>query len=115
LAAAYSAITPARPHEDVPATQAERRKATAPLLNPHRSYTMNWERIEGNWKQLKGKVKEQWGKLTDDDFDVVAGKRDQLTGKVQERYGLAKDEAERQVRDWERRADDTWIDKNYRQ
>ncbi|MEO8038425.1 MAG: CsbD family protein [Betaproteobacteria bacterium] len=70
---------------------------------------MNWDRIEGNWKQLKGKAKEQWGKLTDDDFDVVAGKRDQLTGKIQERYGIGKDEAERQIKDWEGRADDSWL------
>ena len=41
---------------------------------------MNWNRIEGNWKQVKGKVKEQWGKLTDDDFDVVGGRREQLAG-----------------------------------
>ena len=47
---------------------------------------MNWDRIEGNWKQIGGKVREQWGKLTDDDFDVAAGKRDQLAGRVQERY-----------------------------
>ena len=47
---------------------------------------MNWDRIEGNWKQFKGGVKEQWGKLTDDDFDVVAGKRDKLAGRIQERY-----------------------------
>ena len=46
---------------------------------------MNWDRIEGNWKQVKGKVKEQWGKLTDDDIDVIAGKRDQLVGKIQRR------------------------------
>ena len=37
---------------------------------------MNWDRIEGNWKQLTGKVKEQWGKLTDDQIDTIAGKRD---------------------------------------
>ena len=36
---------------------------------------MNWDRIQGNWKQVTGKAKEQWGKLTDDDFDVVAGRR----------------------------------------
>ena len=36
----------------------------------------NW--VEGNWKEMKGKVKEQWGKLTDDDLDVIAGKQDQL-------------------------------------
>ena len=64
---------------------------------------MNWERIEGNWKQLKGKVIEQWGQLTDDDLDVIAGKREQLAGKLQERYGIAKDEAEAQVKEWERR------------
>ena len=58
---------------------------------------MDWDRIEGNWKQFKGKAKEQWGKLTDDDIDVIAGKRDQLVGKIQEQYGITKDEAERQV------------------
>jgi uncharacterized protein YjbJ (UPF0337 family) len=64
---------------------------------------MNTDRIEGNWKQIKGKVQEQWGKLTDDDFDVIDGRREQLAGKIQERYGIARDEAERQVRDWEKR------------
>src|SRR5262249_11896701 len=52
---------------------------------------MDWNRIEGNWKQLKGRAKEKWGRLTDDDLDVVNGRRDQLEGKIQERYGLAKD------------------------
>jgi len=70
---------------------------------------MNWDRIEGNWKQVVGKAKAQWGKLTDDDLDVVAGRREQLAGKIQERYGIAKDEAERQVSDWERRADERWF------
>lgn len=46
---------------------------------------MDWHRVEGIWKQIKGKVKEQWGKLTDDDLDVVNGRREQLAGKVQER------------------------------
>ena len=58
---------------------------------------MNWDSIEGNWKQFKGKVREQWGKITDDELDVVAGKRDQLLGLIQKRYGVAKEEAERQV------------------
>ncbi len=70
---------------------------------------MNWDRIEGNWKQVKGKVKEQWAKLSDDDIAFINGKRDQLAGKVQERYGIAKDEAERQVSDWERNARDDWF------
>jgi uncharacterized protein YjbJ (UPF0337 family) len=58
---------------------------------------MNWDRIEGKWKQSKGKFREKWGKLTDDDLDVIGGKRDQLVGRLQERYGIAKDEAERQA------------------
>ena len=61
---------------------------------------MNEDRIEGNWKQLKGMLKEQWGKLTDDDLDVIDGKRDQLLGKLQERHGIVKDEAEKQIDAW---------------
>ncbi|MBT9494636.1 MAG: CsbD family protein [Paucibacter sp.] len=70
---------------------------------------MNWDRIEGNWKQLTGRVTEQWGKLSNDDFDVVAGRRDILAGKIQERYGVAKDEAEKQISAWERSATDDWF------
>jgi uncharacterized protein YjbJ (UPF0337 family) len=62
---------------------------------------MNWERVKGSWKQFRGKVKEQWGKLTDDDMDVIAGKRDQLVGRIQAQYGISRDEAERQVRTFE--------------
>ena len=62
---------------------------------------MNKDKAAGQWKQLKGKVKEQWGKLTDDDLTVLEGDLDQLTGRVQERYGIAKEEAERQVRDFQ--------------
>ena len=64
---------------------------------------MNWDIIEGNWKQAKGKVKQQWGKLTNDDLEMVSGKRDQLVGIIQESYGMARDEAERQVQEWEAR------------
>ena len=47
--------------------------------------------------------------MSDDDFDVVAGRREQLAGKIQQRYGIAKDEAERQITDWERRAEERWF------
>ncbi len=63
---------------------------------------MNWDTIEGNWKQFTGKVREKWGKLTDDDLEVIAGKRDRLCGKIQERYGVAKEEAERQIDEYQR-------------
>ena len=61
---------------------------------------MNWDRVEGNWKQFAGKVKEKWGKLTDDDLQVINGQQDQLVGRIQERYSVAKDEAQKQVKNW---------------
>ena len=70
---------------------------------------MNWDTIQGNWKQLTGQAKQQWGKLTDDDLQVVAGHRDQLSGKIQERYGIAKDEAEKQIKEWEATSSDDWL------
>jgi uncharacterized protein YjbJ (UPF0337 family) len=64
---------------------------------------MNWICIEGNWEQFNGNVKQQWGKLTDDQLDVIAGKRDHLAGKIQESYGVSKDEAEKQLAAWQER------------
>jgi uncharacterized protein YjbJ (UPF0337 family) len=58
---------------------------------------MNWDQVAGKWKQYKGQAKEKWGKLTDDDLDVIDGRRQQLVGKIQERYGLARDAAESQA------------------
>lgn len=64
---------------------------------------MNWDIVKGNWKQFRGEVQAQWGKLTDDHLDVISGKRIELAGKIQEAYGITKDEAERQIRDFELR------------
>jgi uncharacterized protein YjbJ (UPF0337 family) len=58
---------------------------------------MNWDQLEGKWKQYKGEVREKWGKLTDDDLHVIAGRREQLIGRLQERYGIAKEVAAREA------------------
>jgi uncharacterized protein YjbJ (UPF0337 family) len=63
---------------------------------------MNWDRIEGGWEQFKGKVRQQWGKLTDDDLEVIKGRRDELAGRLQARYGYEKDRAEREIDSWTR-------------
>ncbi len=63
---------------------------------------MNWDRVAGNWKQVKGTFKEKWGKLTDDDLNVIDGRREQLAGRLQSAYGIAKDEAERQIKEFEK-------------
>jgi uncharacterized protein YjbJ (UPF0337 family) len=64
---------------------------------------MNWTQIEGKWDQVKGQVRSQWAKLTDDDVNNLAGKKDQLVGKIVERYGVAKDDAEQQIDAWLKR------------
>jgi uncharacterized protein YjbJ (UPF0337 family) len=51
---------------------------------PGESSQRDWNRIEGNWKQFKGQAKEKWGRLTDDDLDVINGRQDQLEGKIQD-------------------------------
>ena len=61
---------------------------------------MNWDQVEGKWTQLKGEVQKQWGKLSDDDFDVIQGNREKFVGKLQERYGIIKEDAEKQANDW---------------
>jgi uncharacterized protein YjbJ (UPF0337 family) len=49
---------------------------------------------------IRGRVKEQWGKLIDDDLDVINGRREQLEGKIQERCGYAKGQVRKDVDDW---------------
>lgn len=63
---------------------------------------MNEDRIKGQWKQLAGKLKEKWGKLTDNDLQRADGTSEYLAGRLQERYGIARDEAKRQIREFEK-------------
>jgi len=65
---------------------------------------MNWDQIAGEWRNMKGEVREQWGVLTDDEFERIGGNKDQLVGTIQAKYGIAKEEAERQVSEFARRA-----------
>jgi uncharacterized protein YjbJ (UPF0337 family) len=75
-------------------------KPITEVSNTEVALKMDWNRVEGNWMQVKGKVKEKWGRLTDDDLDVINGRQDQLEGKIQERYGIAKDQAKKDVDAW---------------
>jgi uncharacterized protein YjbJ (UPF0337 family) len=62
---------------------------------------MNWDIIEGKWSQFKGEAQVKWGKLTNDDLDVIAGKQEKLVGRLQERYGYNKEKAEQAVEEWQ--------------
>jgi uncharacterized protein YjbJ (UPF0337 family) len=70
-------------------------------------YRMNADQMKGKWTELKGAVRERWGKLTDDDLDVIAGQQEQLIGRIQNRYGIVKEEAQKQVDEWMRTDDFT--------
>ena len=61
---------------------------------------MDWDRIEGNWKSFKGKAKQQWGRLTDDDLNMVEGRREELEGRIQQQYGYHKDRARQEIDSW---------------
>ncbi len=63
---------------------------------------MKQDIFEGDWKKLKGEVRKQWGKLTDDHLERINGSREKLVGEIQKHYGIAREEAARQVREWER-------------
>lgn len=62
---------------------------------------MNKDTIQGDWKQLMGDVQKYWGKLTSDHLDQVNGSREKLSGVIQKQYGVARDEADRQMKEWE--------------
>ena len=64
---------------------------------------MNWDQVQGNWTQMRWKAKEHWGKLTDDDLDVINGRCDQLIGTLRERYRYSKEQAEKAAEDWSRK------------
>jgi len=62
---------------------------------------MNKDILKGQWKQIRGKAKKQWGKLTDDDLDRIEGSYDELVGTLQKHYGYSRDEAERQIEEFQ--------------
>lgn len=70
---------------------------------------MNKQIVEGNWMQLTGKIREQWGKLTDDDMKVIAGKRDQLVGRLKERYGKTNEAVDAEVKAFEEALPDSYF------
>ena len=53
--------------------------------------------FEAKWNKLKGEVQNKWGKLTNDDVDVIKGDEKILVGKLQERYDMSEEEAQKEV------------------
>jgi uncharacterized protein YjbJ (UPF0337 family) len=70
---------------------------------------MNSDQIKGKWHQVKGAAKAKWGKLTDDDLDQISGQMEKLVGVVQERYGYQREQAEKEVNEWQRQQRDLQV------
>ena len=49
------------------------------------------------WKQMRGTLKSWWGKLADDDFELIGGQKDKLIGWIQEHYGQTREQAQYEV------------------
>lgn len=61
---------------------------------------MKWYQMAGDWKQFTSMVKARWAKLTDGDLATFGGSSNQLAALLQEKYGYARDEAEREIKDF---------------
>lgn len=66
---------------------------------------MNTDILKGQWKQIKGEIQKQWGKLTEDEIDVINGDREKLEGRLQEMYGYTRDQARQEVNNFLRSYD----------
>ena len=63
---------------------------------------MTWNQMQTRWPQMRGSLRHRWGRLTEDDLDVIAGDRDIFIGRVQERYSVPREEARQRVEEWMR-------------
>jgi uncharacterized protein YjbJ (UPF0337 family) len=75
-------------------------------FQPEKERKMNNDIMQGKWERVKGAVQKNWGKLTNDELDVIDGDRKKLMGAIQESYGIEKEEAERQIKLWEKQNKD---------
>lgn len=64
---------------------------------------MNKDIFEGKWEEVSGQIRKLWGKLTDDDFQQIKGNQQEIYGKLQKHYGYTKDEAEKAVKEFQKK------------
>ncbi len=74
---------------------------------------MAWEAVEGNWSRFRPRVQAKWGKLSEDDLDAIAGRREELSARIQQRYEIEKGTADGEIEDWMREPGvlDDWNDR----
>jgi len=61
---------------------------------------MNWDQLQAKWMQMRGALRSRWGRLTENDLDVIAGHRDIFISRVEERYSIDRAEARQRIEEW---------------
>ncbi len=62
---------------------------------------MDWDRIQANWQHYKVIARVRWGRISADEFDLIAGRREALTGQIEELYRVSSEMAQQQVASWQ--------------
>ena len=62
---------------------------------------MSKERFAGIWRELTGWIVEAWGEWIGNSLMVAAGKHDQIFGRVQQDSANEREQAARQLRDFQ--------------
>jgi uncharacterized protein YjbJ (UPF0337 family) len=61
---------------------------------------MDWTMIERMWRQAKGRIQSKWDKLTNEDLELIAGRRERLEAKIRHLYGFSPEHVSKEVDDW---------------
>jgi len=64
---------------------------------------MNWDAIERDWSEFRAEVRANWTRLTSEQLDLIAGKRNSLASTIQESYGVTGTAAQQQIAAFEER------------
>jgi hypothetical protein len=64
---------------------------------------MDWIAAAREWRYFRNEVRGHWRRLTNEQLQLIAGRRAALEEQLRESYGLTSAEAERQIIDFEAR------------
>lgn len=56
--------------------------------------------LKTKWPELKGKIRKRWGKITEQDLEMLSGKTNDLIIILRKRYGYGKVQAEIEIDNW---------------
>jgi len=61
---------------------------------------MDWNRIKADWTRYKVLARIRWGRISAEEFDLIAGRRELLAGQIHDVYGVSGDAAQMQIESW---------------